>query len=265
MIFSAKLLAAQIIAATAVMGIQSSTGALAQGKPPEQTVPPAAVKAAMGGWQLSQEGSPNTCIIVLNEKPAPGGFTAGVPTSCKKSIKALLMISSWTIAPDGRIVLNTAKGDPVLTFDHKGPGKFTAKGPNDERFQFEQNGGRYEAGEKQRALDTALASVASPAANPKTPPELAGRYSILRGSATETGCVVMFEAKLGPKPGLGKAEMEKGCADKGLTTFDPAGWHLEVDRLFLTARKGHSMGFNKEKYGWNKDPAKGSPLILKKL
>ncbi len=256
---------AQIFALTAISSLAFSPNALAQAKPPEPTVPAAAIKAAIGGWQLSQEGSPNTCIIVLNEKPAPGGFVAGVPTSCKKSIKPLLPISAWTIAPDGRIVLNTAKGDAVLTFDHKGPGKFTAKGPNDERFQFEQNGGRYETAEKQRTLDTALASVAAPTANPKAPPELAGRYAILRGSTTETGCVVTFESKLGPKPGLGKAEMEKGCADKGLTTFDPAGWHLEVDRLFLTARKGHSMGFNKEKYGWIKDPAKGSPLVLKKL
>ncbi len=222
-----------------------------------------AVTTVSGDWQVSQANSKNECTIKLNDKPTQDKLQVGVPAPCKKPMKMLVPIASWALTSAGQILLMSAKNETLLSFERKAEGVYSAKTADGIDLAMKPVGGRYDATQRTKAVDIAIANVISPPARPNIPSSEAGKYSILRGGDKETGCTILLDTRQGSKPDLGRVVLENGCPDHGLQLFDPVGWHVEgKDRLFLTARKGHSFGFNKEKFGWNKDPVKGSPLKL---
>ncbi len=132
----------------------------------------------------------------------------------------------------------------------------------------EPSAGANPSAERAASVDTAIGRLNSPAAEtPTTPTARAGRYQLLRANNANTGCVLILDrTRPGPIPLSGQASLDRGCEDRGLLTFDPAGWIVERDRLFLYARKGHRFGFNIERDGrLVKDPPAGSPLSATKL
>jgi hypothetical protein len=60
--------------------------------------------------------------------------------------------------------------------------------------------------------------------------------------------------------------LDPHCPDDGLKTFSLAAWRYENERIFLIARKGHSIGFSRQPGSsvWFKDPPSGSALYLRK-
>lgn len=95
--------------------------------------------------------------------------------------------------------------------------------------------------------------------------EAAGRYSVLREGAKDTGCMLTLDAKAAARGG-NKASLAPGCRDQGIVIFDPVGWQIVGGRLVLTARKGHSTHLDQQSDGtWLKDPKEGKSLSLKKM
>ncbi len=222
-----------------------------------------AVNAVAGDWQLSLANSKNECSVKLNDKPSQDRLLIGIPAPCKKSIKAVLPVMSWALTDSGQILFMGAKGDTLFAFERKGEGTYLCKTADGGELVLKPVGGRNDAAQRVKSVDTAIANTVSPQPQPNIPAIEAGQYQVLRAGDKDTGCVLVLDIRQGSKPDLGRAFLQNSCDDKGLKLFDPVGWHVEgKDRLFLTARKGHSFGFNKEKYGWNKDPIKGSPLKL---
>ena len=225
-----------------------------------------AVTAVSGSWSLTQTASHHACTIKLNPKEAPaGGLLLGVTASCRKAIKAMLPVATWSLTSAGRLELGDAGGTPLFSFKSQGDGVYTAPAGGDNTFTLTPLAPRYQGTARIRAVDTAITEIVSPRIDPALPAEAAGRYRVLRAAGAETGCILSLDLHKGPAPGLGLATLEAGCQDKGLLVFNPAGWHVEGgDRLFITARKGHSFGLTRENGGWIKDPTRGAPMQLVK-
>ncbi|MFM9974366.1 MAG: AprI/Inh family metalloprotease inhibitor [Beijerinckiaceae bacterium] len=226
-----------------------------------------AMKTVSGQWDIAVPKNNLKCRIQLNifgKSPKP---IVGIPTACRKSLASLGNVQTWGMTSTGVLVLLGAKSEKIAEFTRADAGVLKATvGAND--FTMEPVSGRYASPERIASVDSAVSRLNLPAAdNPATPVAVAGRYQLMRGSNADTGCVLLLDrTQPGPIAQSGKASLEKGCADKGLGVFDPAGWIVERDRLFLYARKGHRNGFNIQRDGTLvKDPPAGFPLSGRKL
>ncbi len=173
----------------------------------------------------------------------------------------------WGLTTRGTLRIVGPKNEMLAEFSRADAGVLRATvGANE--FTMEPMSGRYPSPERTTSVDAAVQRLTTPLAeNPATPSAVAGRYQLFRAAGADTGCVLLLDrTQPGNVAQSGRAVLEKGCEDKGLVTFDPAGWMVERDRMFLYARKGHRFGFNIERDGsLTKDPPQGSPLLARKL
>jgi hypothetical protein len=226
-----------------------------------------ASKTVAGQWDLAVPKNNLKCRIQLNITGKVPKASVGMPAPCRKSMGAMGNAQAWGLTPKGTLRMLGSKGETIAEFARADAGVLNASiGSND--FTMEAVSGRYPSPERIASVDAAVSRLTTPQAdNPTTPIAVAGRYQLMRGGGAETGCVLVLDrTQPGPASQSGKASLEKGCVDKGLMVFDPAGWIVERDRLFLYARKGHRNGFNIERSGMLvKDPPAGSPLSARKL
>jgi Protease inhibitor Inh len=240
-----------------------------QAAAPADLLPPTAdaSRTVSGQWDMAVPKNNLKCRVQLNIGGKPPKATVGMPAPCRKSMGAMGRAELWGLTPTGALRIMAAKGETVAEFSRADAGMLKASvGPND--FTMEPVSGRYPSPDRIASVDAAVQRLNAPQAdNPATPATIAGRYKLIRANNTDTGCVLVLDrTQPGPVSQSGKASLEKGCNDKGLLTFDPSGWLVERDRMFLYARKGHRFGFNIERSGQLvKDPAQGSPLTAGKL
>lgn len=256
---------------TGLLMLASAGGAMAQTPQPvpsDLLLPSSdAAKTVSGQWDLAAPKNNLKCRIQLNITGNPARATVGMPAACRRSFGAMGRAEFWGLTATGAVRLLGPKNEMLGEFSRADAGLLKgAVGPNE--FTLEPMGGRYPSPERLAAVDAAVKRLNAPQAeNPATPAAAAGRYQLFRAAGADTGCVVVLDrGQPGPVANSGRASLERGCDDKGLITFDPAGWLVERDRLFLYARKGHRFGFNIERDGQlTKDPPQGSPLVARKL
>jgi hypothetical protein len=253
----------------------AATAAVAQGarlQPPalsEDALPVGsdAVKTMAGQWDIAVPKNNLKCRIQLNVTGRPPVANIGMPAPCRKSFGALGAVQFWELTSRGTIRMMGGRGERLMEFARADTGVLKATtGANE--FTLEPMSGRYPSPERTASVDAAVSRLNQPQAeSAETPSAVAGRYQLVRANNADTGCILLLDRSLpGNVPKSGKASLEKGCSDQGLQTFDPAGWIVERDRMFLYARKGHRTGFNIERTGQLvKDPPAGSPLSAKKL
>ncbi len=179
-----------------------------------------------------------------------------MPTPCRRSMGAMGRAEFWGLTTKGTLRIVGAKNEMLAEFSRADAGVLRATvGANE--FTMEPMSGRYPSPDRISSVDAAVQRLTAPQAeNPATPTAIAGRYQLFRAAGANTGCVLLLDrSQPGPVANSGRASLEKGCEDKGPQTFDPAGWLVERDRMFLYARKGHRFGFNIERDGsLTKDP-----------
>lgn len=257
----------------AFAALVASLPALAQAPQPPRSaadllpVDSDAAKTVAGQWDLAVPKNNLKCRIQLNITGQKPVASVGMPAPCRMSMGAMGGALSWALTMKGAVRLFGGKGEMIAEFSRTDAGVLNAMvGAN--QFTMEPVSGRYPSLERTASVDAAMARLTTPQADtPSTPVALAGRYQLLRANNADTGCVLLLDrAQPGPVSQSGRAMLEKGCADQGLLTFDPSGWIVERDRMFLYARKGHRFGFNIERSGQLvKDPPQGSPLSARKL
>jgi Protease inhibitor Inh len=233
-----------------------------------------AVRASAGGWELESDKG-RKCRLQLNPKDKRADLMAGVPAPCRRSIPALAAVQLWGLGEDGRIVLRDGKGQPVGEFVRGAEGPMTGRMGN-VALTLQPVSGRYPEPARMAAL-AAVASAPQPRddfslAPPPPPEQTPGLYTMLRAQRKEA-CRLMLtgepmQATRGappPRPEVKAARFEGNCPDVGISTFDPVGWRMADNRLFLVARKGHEAGFS---YGtdrlWRRDPAVGQILMIRR-
>jgi hypothetical protein len=249
--------------AIAISAIAGS--ALAQGSnqrppaPSEDALPVGsdAVKTIAGQWDIAVPRNNLKCRIQLNVVGRNPVASVGMPAPCRKSFGSMGNAQYWELTSKGTVRLVAQKGERLAEFTRADAGVLKATVGSNEFTP-----------ERIASVDSTMTRLTQPQAEaPETPSAVAGRYQLLRANNADTGCILMLDRTLpGPIAKSGKASLEKGCADQGLMTFDPAGWIVERDRMFLYARKGHRTGFNIERGGeLVKDPPAGAPLSARKL
>jgi len=239
-----------------------------QPAPPDQLLPSSdASRTVSGQWDLAAPRNNLKCRIQLNLVGNPVKPTVGMPTPCRKSFGPIGRSEFWGLAQNGALRMFGPKNEMLAEFARADGGLLKATvGANE--LTMEPTSGRYPSPERAASIDSAVQRLNTPLAeSPTTPAVIAGRYRLFRAAGADTGCVMLLDrGQPGPVSGSGRAALEKGCEDKGLAVFDPAGWIVERDRMFLYARKGHRFGFNIERDGQLvKDPPQGSPLSARKL
>jgi hypothetical protein len=265
----------RMIMAAAVSLLLATGGAHAQR---QQAVAPASSQDALpigsdamrilaGPWDIAVPKNNLKCRVQLNVSGRPQTANVGMPAPCRKSFGTMGTMQFWELTGKGEIRLLGPKGEKLAEFSRADAGVLkTTVGSNE--FTMEPVSGRYPSPERLAGVEAAVTRLNQPQAEtPETPAAVAGRYTLARANNADTGCVLFLDRTLpGNVAKSGKASIERGCQDKGLEIFDPAGWLVERDRLFLYARKGHRMGFNIERSGQLvKDPPQGSPLSARKL
>lgn len=226
-----------------------------------------ATRTIAGQWDIAVPSNNLKCRIQLNITGKPERASVGMPAPCRKSFAAMGNVQFWELTNKGGLRMLGLKGERIAEFSRGDAGLLKSiLGTNE--FTMEPVSGRYPSPERAASVDAAVSRLNQPQTeNAATPTAIAGRYQLLRAKDADTGCVLMLDrTQPGPVSQSGKASLEAGCNDKGLITFEPAGWIVERDRMFLYARKGHRFGFNVERGGLlTKDPPAGSPLSARKL
>jgi hypothetical protein len=242
---------------------QAATPALSQDALP---VASDAARIMTGQWDIAAPQNNLKCRIQLNVVNRDTVAQVGMPPPCRRSFGTVGTVQFWELTRTGAIRLLGPKGERIGEFSRADAGVLKAQ-INGNELTLEPVSGRYPSPERQASIDAAVTRLNQPQAeSAETPSARAGRYSLYRANNASTGCYLILDRSLpGPIPKSGKASLETGCKDSGLLVFDPAGWIVERDRLFLYARKGHRMGFNIERTGeLVKDPPQGSPLSAKR-
>jgi Protease inhibitor Inh len=259
--------------ALAISAAIAASPAMAQRLQPPAPSPDAlpvgsdATKTLAGQWDIAVPKNNLKCRIQLNITGKPPNASVGMPAPCRKSFAAMGGTQFWELTAKGTIRMIGGKGERIAEFSRGDTGVLKAEVGTNE-FTMEPVSGRYPSPERAASVAAAVTRLTQPQAEtPSTPTAVAGRYQLLRANNADTGCVLLLDRTLpGPVSQSGKASLEKGCNDAGLMTFDPAGWIVERDRMFLYARKGHRFGFNIERTGsLVKDPPAGSALSGRKL
>ncbi|MEJ0091991.1 MAG: AprI/Inh family metalloprotease inhibitor [Methylocella sp.] len=227
--------------------------------------------AVLGAWDLSLAGGNKECRLTLRAEPVHGGQFVAMPLGCRHALPILNTIGAWVLPGDNHLDLADAYGKSVLDFTIETEETLVASGPEGEIYRLTLAAGgvapqRTVAATVPSASAAAPAKLAANAAHPIVRPgDVAGRYSVLREEARDTGCMLTLDDQAKTKAG-NKAFLSPACRDQGIVIFDPTAWQIVSGRLVLTARKGHSTHLDLQPDGvWLKDPKEGSSLSLKKM
>lgn len=230
------------------------------------------IRVVAGAWDIVSQPSGRSCHILLNG-PKPGGnvLVAGIQPPCRTTMAPLVPVQQWGLGRDGRIRLRSATGKDILIFESLKQGenqmRFVAKNETGD-IELVPAGPRYDAQRRPASVASAVIAIQNAGAgqaasqNNTSATTLAGRYRVSR-DAGDLACTLTLGG-LTPD-NRREASLEPGCQDGGLRVFDPVGWRSEGQRLFLIARKGHTIGFSRRPDGsFIRDPAQGKPLVLRK-
>lgn len=243
------------------------------------------LRAETGQWDLTLDQSRKACRVTLRAGPATGGGRGvGMPAGCRKSLPVLAGVETWSLVGEDHINFFDKSGAAVLDFAAQSDDVFAATGPAGETYKLESvehglpqrtaaagetvktadSGKNPDAGKTLDNAKTADAKKPQGSGAPLRVSDAAGRYTVLRESARDTGCMLTLDDKSAAKGGF-RASLAPACRDQGIVIFDPVGWRLTGGRLELTARKGHTASFDLQPDGsWLKDPKQGKSLGLKK-
>ncbi|MCB1534818.1 MAG: AprI/Inh family metalloprotease inhibitor [Rhodoblastus sp.] len=203
-------------------------------------------QTAAGVWRLSQ-GAGRECTIQLRAEARGAGRAVGIPPGCRHAMPAVAKVAGWKLPEPQRLELVDKGGASVLAFAQEN-GELSAKGPKGEFYALTAAN---EARKPRREAQPANVSH-----GPSVPAsELPGRYSILRDTNKDTGCMLTLH------PG-GRAQLAPACRDNGISVFDPVGWSYAGGRLVLRARKGHHANFGyTADQSWQKDAKEGGKML----
>lgn len=223
------------------------------------------VATMAGPWEAASESHPRKCRILLNgAREGEERLVVGMPPACRMALPGLVAVAQWALTADRKIKLLAADGREIATFEGGSGGSFRSA-IGDEGIVLNPIGARYAARERNQAVRTVVAPAQPPPPEDGRLAPLTGRYVLAREAGGSAICALTLSLDLTSKPDMRKAGLESTCDDRGLLIFDPVGWRYENERLFLVARKGHSIGFQSERDGvWRKEPAQGRPLQLRK-
>lgn len=209
------------------------------------------VQKASGVWELSRDNGARKCSIQLRTDSSSHGNAVGLPPGCRHAMPAVANVVNWSLTSPDRIALGDRGGVAILAFKANGAG-LVATGPAGETYVLMTAADVAQGAARPGALPAAPTRPPGPTVRPADVP---GRYSVLRETTKDTGCMLTLN------PG-GKAQLAPACRDNGFVIFEPQAWTFAGNKLRLTARKGHHATFEMTADGtWQKDEREGGKAL----
>lgn len=228
---------------------------------------PADLESAAGRWDLSLDGTPRSCRVMLALDESAVGRALRFPAGCRRALPILNGVGGWTVPDKSRLTLLDPQGAVALRFERQDDDLLVARAPSGEVFRLERPEGVVQPVRLPPPPPPIGVPQVTPVDPAKAPPmaSIPGVYVIDRYSEREV-CRIDLRRALLTGSGRHEARVLDGCRDLGLAAFDPVAWRYEGGRLTLTARRGHEVTLISEREDhWRRDPEVGATLILRKM
>jgi hypothetical protein len=273
-------------AAGIIFGLFSSA-LLAQ--PAELDIPPPAIKAAAGLWDLSIENSNRRCNITFSMASDVEEQPLRFPLLCKRALPVLAEVTGWRLG-EGMILQLTGKtGETVLQFNaSETDTALKAVKSDNEVYYLEPKQKPLSAARRPtpsapaEAPPIAVLSTASPSQstfpNPSAKPlavqeskatpirvkSIPGIYALDRKNDKSTCLIELMSPP--PEPGKpGKARLLDTCRDEAMKVFSPLFWTFDNGKLSLIAKRGNIMILSQENNLWRRTGNETNDFALRRL
>ena len=196
-------------------------------------------RALIGTWEFSNADRDKICQATFKTDATKVGFKVEFDANCANLFPLVNDVAGWTFPEGDLLRLIDAQGKVLVEFSEVESGIYEAPTPG-VGVLFLQN-------------------AAAAAAPPRPPEEVAGDWSIKRGSGAPI-CVVTLSASAA-KDGLALT-VKPGC-DASITRLNFTLWRLDRDELMLVPARGNPWRFEEVEAGtWRRVPEGTSPVFL---
>ena len=211
-----------------------------------QTPPSDTAKAMVGTWELSNADHDRVCSVTFKLNPIGAFYALELDKACADQFPATRDIVSWSFGKRDMLLLNDARGQPILEMLEAEAGTYEGLRPNE---------GRY-------VLQNAAVVAAS---RERTADQMFGEWTFVRGAAApgKPACSVTL-ANVAATTDSFALDVKGGC-DPLITRFNPAGWKMDRGQLVLISGRGDYWRFEEsEPNTWRRVPEQRPPMLLVK-
>lgn len=208
---------------------------------PAQDKPPPlgdAARAMLGPWEFSNADREKVCTATFKNEPTAVGYKVEFDANCAAQYPLVARIAGWKFPDNDLLFLLDAEGNALVEFSEVEDGIFEAP----------------TAGVGVLFLQNPAAAGAPP----QPPAEVAGDWTLRRGSA------VLCAFTLSPAP-AGDAlalTVKPGCA-ASIAQLGFTQWRLERGELVLVPARGMPWRFEgTDDNGWSRLPESAEPVTL---
>jgi hypothetical protein len=204
-----------------------------------------AVKAIAGDWEISNADRDRICTVALKAEPVRSAFRIEIDPACAAAISAMSTVEAWT-ASDDAVRLLDARGRAVFQFSEVESGMYEAERTG-EGIYFMQN-----------------LAAAGPAF--RTPDEMAGNWSIMRGKTPICAIALLRNEASGGPEGAMALRIAPGC-DTAVAQANFAFWRMDQGELVLSSADETNWRFAQEDSqspAWKRVPFRSDSLTIVK-
>jgi hypothetical protein len=206
-----------------------------------QTRPSDAAQGMVGSWELSNADRDKVCNVTFKTEVARGGYVISFDDSCGSLFPAMRDVVAWTIGKRDVLLLNDAKGQPVLELLEVEAGTYEGLRPNE---------GRY-------VLQNAAVAAAT---EDRSADQMFGDWEFVRGGGRPI-CALTLESVAADADSFA-ISLKPGC-DAAIMRFNPVAWRLDRGQLMMLSSGGESWRFQEsDATTWRRVPEARQPMLL---
>jgi hypothetical protein len=196
-------------------------------------------KAMVGTWEFSNADRDKICTVIFKSDRTRVGFTVEFDKNCGTLFPLVNDIAGWNFPENDLLRLLDAQGKSLVEFSEVEDGIYEAPTPG-VGVLFLQN-----------------AATAAPP--PKPPEQVAGEWTIVRGSG-KTLCRLTL-ATTAVQDGLALT-VKPGC-DPAIARLNLTLWRIDRDELMLVPARGNPWRFEEvDGKTWRRVPESADPIML---
>ena len=98
---------------------------------------PAAMRADVGQWRLSEVGGKVGCTVNLTDQASSGGHALQAPAACHLAFPPLKDLSLWSLDAHGALVFSDPRRQHVVAFSGPAGGPFQATAADGKAWRLE--------------------------------------------------------------------------------------------------------------------------------
>jgi hypothetical protein len=223
-----------VVLACCVALFAPSAGSAQQG-------PSDAAKGMVGTWELSNADRDKSCAVTFKLDQAGSGFALALAGNCAGVFPATRDIVAWSIGKRDMLLLNDAKGQPVLEKLEVEAGTYEGLRPNE---------GRY-------VLQNAAVAAAT---RDRTADQMFGEWAFVRSGGKSICLITLGDVAADADSFV--ASVKPGC-DPLIARFGPSSWLMDRGLLVVRSAKGEIWRFEEgDPSTWRRIPEARQPLTL---